>query len=99
MTMKILEVHIIKTKSEKVKARADVHFDGFWLKGFKIIQDAETKREYVTPPSYQSPHGWRGLFKTDLPEDWEKIQRRILEEYNHHLMQEITDGISEETNM
>lgn len=91
MKMKILEVQIVKTKSEKVRARADVHFDGFILKGFKILQDEDTKKEYVTPPSYLSPSGWRALFKTDLPEDWQEIQRRILEEYNLNQMKEVVD--------
>lgn len=92
MKMKILEIQIIKTKSDKVRARADVHFEGFWLKGFKVIQDPETKREYVTPPSYQSPQGWRALFKTDSPEDWQEIQRRILEEHTHALIKEAVEG-------
>lgn len=95
MKMKILEVQIVKAKSEKVRARADVHFEGFWLKGFKVIQDPETKKEYVTPPSYSSPQGWRTLFKTDSPEDWQEIQRRILEKYNQTLMKEAADEPSE----
>lgn len=82
MNMKILEVQIVKTKSEKVKARADIHFDGFELKGFKVIVD-ENGKEFVTPPSYLSPKGWRALFKTDNPEDWQEIQRRVLETFNN----------------
>jgi hypothetical protein len=91
MKMKILEIQIVKTKSEKVKARADVHFDGFLLKGFKVIQDPITLKEYATPPSYLSHQGWRALFKTDLPEDWEEIQRRIIEEYNLNQIKETAD--------
>jgi len=90
--LKILEIQMVKTSSLNVKARADVHFEGFTLKGFKIIQEPESKREYVTPPSYQSSQGWRTLFKTDLPEDWEEIQRRILGEFNKKQMEEAIDG-------
>jgi len=95
--MKILEVQIVKTKSKNVKVRADVHFEGFWLKGFKVLQDEETRKEFVTPPSYQSPSGWRMLFKTDSPKDWQEIQRRILEEYNHHLMEESVSELDSDT--
>lgn len=94
--IKILGVQIIKTHSEKVKARADVHFEGFWLKGFKVLRDEDKKKEYVTPPSYLSPSGWRTLFKTDLPEDWQEIQCRILEEYDHHLIEESVSELDKE---
>lgn len=93
MSMKILEVQIVKAKSERVRARADVHFDGFWLKGFKVLQDEDTKKEYVTPPSYLSPSGWRALFKTDSLEDWQAIQRQILEEYALWLMKETANEL------
>ncbi len=86
--MKILEIQIIKTKLGKVQARIDVHFEGFWLKGFKVIQDSETRKEYVTPPSYLAGTFWRPLFKTDSKEDWQEIQRRILEEYGMAQMNE-----------
>lgn len=89
--LKIIEITFVKTSSTKVKARADVHFDGFILKGFKIFQDEITKKEYVTPPSYLSPAGWRPLFKTDFLEDWQEIQRRILEEFNTQQMKESLD--------
>lgn len=91
MTMKILEIQLIKAKSDKVQARADVHFEGFWLKGFKVVRDLEKKKEYVTPPSYFSQQGWRALFKTDSLEDWQEIQRRILEEYTLSLMKEAVE--------
>lgn len=89
--MKILEINILKTKSETVLARADVHFEGFVLKGFKILLDHQKHKEYVTPPSYKSLMGWRPLFKTDEPEEWQEIQRQILDAYNTHLMNEVTE--------
>jgi len=85
--LKIISIEFVKTKSEKVLARADVHFEGFLLKGFKILRNLENK-DYVTPPSYLSPKGWRQLFKTDSEEDWKDIQHRILEEYDKHLINE-----------
>lgn len=89
--LKIIEIKFVKTKSESVLARADIHFDGFWLKGFKILRNKERK-EYVTPPSYFAQHkGWRKLFETDSLEDWQMIQRRVLEDYNVHLMKESID--------
>lgn len=93
MKMKILGVEIIKTKSEKVKARADVHFEGFWLKGFKVIKDVETSKEFVTPPSYLSGHGWRALFRTDSSEDWTKIQREILQAYEEKQLEESVEEV------
>lgn len=92
--MKILEVMIVKTKGGKVVARADIHFEGFLLKGFKIIYDNEKKQEYVTPPSYFSGKYWRPLFKTDSKEDWNEIQQRVLDTFN---TQQITE-VMEETN-
>jgi len=86
--MKITEIQFVKTKSEKVKARADLHFDWFWLKGFKILFDENSKRNFVTPPSYLSGMGWRALFKTDNKEDWDYIQKRILEEFDENQIKE-----------
>jgi DNA-binding cell septation regulator SpoVG len=83
MNMKILEVALVKTKSEKVKARADIHFDGFLLKGFKVIQ--------VTPPSYQAGPFWRQLFKTDSEDDWKEIQRTVLDKFEKLQMEESFD--------
>lgn len=80
--MKILEVTFLESSSEKVLARADVHFEGFLLKGFKVLRNLETLQEYVTPPSYLSKNGWRPLFRTDKKEDWQEIQERILKEFN-----------------
>jgi len=97
--MKILEVEIIKTKSEKVQARADVHFEGFWLKGFKIIKDLTTRSEFVTPPSYLSPRGWRPLFKTDSIEEWYEIRSQILEDYNNFQIKDsVNDALGTEDN-
>ena len=86
MSMKILEVKIVKTESEKVLARADIHFEGFWLKGFKVIKGKEANKEYVTPPSYKAGPYWRELFHTDNQDDWQEIHRRILQDYNIYLM-------------
>ena len=91
MSMKIIEVQILKAKSEKVIARADVHFEGFLLKGFKVIRDEKKNKEYVTPPSYLAGAFWRPLFKTDSLEDWQEIQRRILEEFSTQQMKESLD--------
>lgn len=88
--MKILEVALVKTKSEKVKARADIHFDGFLLKGFKVIQDKEGK-VYVTPPSYQAGSFWRPLFKTDIEDDWKEIQRTVLDKFEKSQIDESFD--------
>jgi len=93
--MKILEIDIVKTKSEKVKGRADIHFDGFILKGFKILRDEETKKEYVTPPSYLAGNFWRPLFKTDSPEDWQEIQRQVLKKFNEYLIDETVNETAE----
>jgi hypothetical protein len=96
MKMKILEIEIIKTKSEKVRARADVHFEGFWLKGFKVVWSDKDSKDFVTPPSYLSGMGWRPLFRTDSPETWQEIQRQILDRYNLWLMESAAEGIKEE---
>lgn len=91
--MIILEVSFLEAKSEKVKARADVIFEDFTLKGFKVLEDNEKKKLFVTPPSYKHiSMGWRPLFKTNKPEDWQEIQRRILEDYEKHL---INDSLEE----
>jgi hypothetical protein len=94
LSMNILNIEIVKTQSPSVIGRADVHFDGFILKGFKIMRDKVTLKEYVTPPSYQSPHGWRPLFKTDNPEDWKAIQSRILSEFSSYLINESVEEVS-----
>lgn len=86
--MKILGITFLEARSEKVLARADVHFEGFLLKGFKVIRDEKTNKEYVTPPSYKAGQYWRPLFKTDTLEDWQMIRERILKEYNDKQMKE-----------
>jgi hypothetical protein len=86
--LKIFEITFLKTKSEKVRARADVHFVGFTLKGFKIIHDEETGKNYITPPSYQAGVFWRPLFKTDSPEVWKEICDQILKDYEESLMKD-----------
>jgi len=79
--LKILKVKLYRTAVGKVKARADIHFEGWLLKGFKVIPDEEKGKLYVTPPSYFSNRGWRELFRTDEVSDWNEIQRRVLETY------------------
>jgi|WetSurMetagenome_2_1015567.scaffolds.fasta_scaffold67445_2 hypothetical protein len=86
--MRITDVKFIKTTSKKVKARADIHFDWFLLKGFKIIWDEKKKKNYVTPPSYMAGRYWRELFRTDYPEDWDEIQRKALEAFDFYEMEE-----------
>lgn len=86
--MKILKIRFLEAKSEWVKARADVEFESFTLNGFKVIEDSKSKKLYVTPPSYLSQKGWRPLFKTKKLEDWQEIQRRILNDYEEMLIKE-----------
>lgn len=90
--MKIIEVIFLETSSEKVLARADVHFDEFLLKGFKVLRSEKTNKEYVTAPSYKAGIYWRPLFKTDSLEDWQQIQERILKEFNE---KEIRESLEE----
>lgn len=93
--LRIIEINFIKVKSEKVLARADVHFDGFWLRGFKILRDEKTGKEYVTPPSYFAGNGWRALFRTDSKKDWKQICRHILKEFNRYQLKESANEIKE----
>jgi len=88
INMKILEVTFLESKSEKVLARADIHFEGFLLKGFKVLRDEKTNKQYITPPSYKAGIYWRPLFRTDSLEDWHDIQNRILEEYDKKQIEE-----------
>lgn len=80
MNMKIIEIQLVKADKGKVRARADIIFDWFTLKGFKVIQNNEGKT-YVTPPSYQAGNFWRPLFKTESKEDWDEIQRCVLKKF------------------
>ena len=89
----IKEVAIVKTKSEKVKARADVRFDDFELKGFKILHNEERGTDYVTPPSDQAGVYWRPLFRTEKESDWKRICQRILKEYDESLIREAVEEI------
>ncbi len=86
--MKILEVNFLESKSEKVLARADIHFEGFILKGFKVLRDSVSKKEYITPPSYKAGTYWRPLFKTDNLNDWIYIQQEVLNAYNKKQIEE-----------
>ena len=97
--MKILEVTFLESKSEKVLARADIHFEGFLLKGFKVLQDSVTKKEYVTPPSYKAGIYWRPLFKTDKLDDWTYIQQEVLNAYNKKQMDESMQETNSSTYM
>lgn len=91
--MKIIKITIVKTVSDNVCARADVFFDDFMLKGFKVIRDKETLKEYVTPPSYLSKMGWRPLFRTVDPQDWKLIETSIIKEYSDHIIKESADEL------
>jgi len=95
--MRIVEIkfHKISDEDTEVVSRVDIHFDGFWLKGFKVIRDRDSNKEYVTPPSYRSPKGWRALFLTDSKTDWQKIVASVLSAYNEHLIKESADQIQE----
>ncbi len=88
-SLEIIRVEIIKTKSETVRARADVYFQRFWVKGFKVLLDEG--KEYVMPPSYRAGVYWRPLFRTESKEDWQEIVRRVLKEYEGFLMKESAD--------
>ena len=87
MKMKIQEILLVKAEKGKVKARADIVFEGFTLKGFKVIQD-ESGKTYVTPPSYQAGGFWRPLFKTEKKEDWEQIQHEVIDKYENKEIEE-----------
>jgi hypothetical protein len=86
--MKIKNINIIKSKSESVLARADVEFEDHIDRGFKIPHDSKTNKEYVTPPSYYTPGGWRPLFKTHTKEDWVILSSRIIKAYNEKQIEE-----------
>ena len=92
--MKIKDIKLIKADKGMVKARVDITFDGFILKGFKVIKDNEGKT-YVTPPSYLAGTYWRPLFFTETEEDWNQIQKRVLETFNNQEIEEVLN----ETNM
>lgn len=85
--MKIIEIVLVKADKGKVKARADIVFDGFTLKGFKVIQNDDGKT-YVTPPSYQAGNFWRPLFKTESEEDWKEIQKKVLDKFTDKEIEE-----------
>lgn len=91
MKMKILEVILVKADKGKVRARADIVFDGFTIKGFKVIQNDDAKI-YVTPPSYQAGNFWRPLFKTESLEDWKEIQKRVLDQYETKEIEETLEN-------
>lgn len=95
--MKITEIkfHKISNEDTEVIARVDIHFDWFWLKGFKLIRNTTTNKEFVTPPSYRSSKGWRALFSTDEEQDWQRIFASVLSAYSEHLMKESADQINE----
>lgn len=86
--MNILKIEIIKTSSPTVQARADVVFEDHTIKGFKIMRDAKTGKDYVTPPSYFTPNGWRPLFKTQTKEQWTELSSAIIKRYNDKLIEE-----------
>jgi hypothetical protein len=83
--MIIKSIKITLTEPYFIKAKADVHFEGFELKGFIITEDPSTDTVSVAAPSYKTPHGWFPLFKTDDPNEWKVIQNRILDEYHKSL--------------
>jgi DNA-binding cell septation regulator SpoVG len=85
--MNIIEIILVKADKGKVKARADIVFDWFTLKGFKVIQNDEGKI-YVTPPSYNVGMFWRPLFKTESEEDWKEIQRQVIDKFDKQEIEE-----------
>lgn len=92
--LSIEDVKYMLTKSENVICRADVTFsEGFELKGFKVLRDKLTNKEYVTPPSYKAGPFYRPLFHTS-PEVWRQIQNEILKRFNQW---QIEQSLSEVT--
>ena len=85
--LEIIKVEFIKSNSGKMVARADIQFNGFQLKGFKILKN-EHGKEYVTAPSYLSPLGWRQLFRTDNEEEWNNICQEVLSRFGDHSIKE-----------
>ncbi|QQG41265.1 MAG: hypothetical protein HYV90_03785 [Candidatus Woesebacteria bacterium] len=97
ITLEIKEIRFVPIKSSntKVKMRADIHFNNFWLKGFKILTDNSGK-DFVTPPSYPTKFGFRQLFRTDDKSDWQKIHAEILRQYQDYLIKESANELPEE---
>lgn len=93
--MKIIKINIVKTNSTTVCARADVNFEDFILKGFKVLRDSKTLKEYVTPPSYLSKMGWRPLFRTVDPQDWHDLEKEILHAFNTNTLKESADELGD----
>lgn len=93
--MKIVSVKFISTNSPSVLARADVIFDEFELKGFKVIKDKNNK-EYITPPSYPAGSFWRPLFHTS-EERWSDIQTTIRKRFNEWQIEQSLDEVYEKT--
>lgn len=88
--MNIHEIQIRKIDSGKVKGQAKINFEWFWLSGFKVVSDEEGKL-YVTPPSYFSPFlkKWNPIFTTIKKEDWQQIQKAVLDKYNETDIEEV----------
>jgi len=93
--LEVKEVVIVRTKSTTVRARADILFQGFWVKGFKVMQD-DTGKEFVTAPSYRAGQFWRALFKTERKKDWQEICHQVLKKYNSWSLKESVSEIFEE---
>lgn len=96
--MKIIKVQFVKINNSesKVLVRADILFEEFELRGFKVVSDSDNPtKQYIVPPSYRSDKGWRALFKTVNPQDWQKINAVVLAEYNKYLINESLEDIKE----
>ena len=72
---------------DKLKAIVSIDFGDFKIKGFRVnTSDYKNKRGenlWITPPSYRDGGGkYHPIFYTSNKELWEKIESKLLDEYD-----------------
>lgn len=86
MTITNIKINILQNPSSKVLARATVIFDSHEIRGFKILRDDKSGKDYLTPPSYYNGKSWVPLFKTTSIEEWNYLCAKVIDEFNKELI-------------
>jgi len=82
-----MTIKIKRIEGKPMKAMVGLEFEDFVIKGFRI-SESKFKNEFgenlwLTPPSYKdNSNEYHPIFFMPNKEEWEKLEKKILDEYN-----------------
>jgi DNA-binding cell septation regulator SpoVG len=82
-----IKVWAVSSPSGSERAIATIKFGSITVAGFRILENDELHKGatpyWVAPPAYRTRKGkFQTIFWINNKESWQKIQEKIIEEYN-----------------